>query len=176
MQFNPSETEVLTISVKRNKMNHLPLFLAGTQLTEVQHHKHLGVILLHDLSWTKHICSIVNKAKQRFVIMKHLKYTFLKSTLAKLYKALVRPILEYGSLLLSDQRLLESVQYEAARVCTGAFWNTKRESLLEQLGWETLHTHRQYFKSIFLFKIKHKLVPIMCLSPYILYPKYSHTV
>ena len=52
MQFNPSKTEVLTISVKRNKMNHLPLFLARTQLTKVQHHKHLGVILSHDLSWT----------------------------------------------------------------------------------------------------------------------------
>ena len=164
MQFNPSKTEVLTISVKCNKMNHLPLFLAGTQLTEVQHHKHLGVILSHDLSWTKHICSIVNKAKQRVAIMKRLKYTLHKSTLAKLYKTLVRPILEYGCILfdgcsLSDQRLLESVQYEAARVCTGAFWNTKRESLLEELGWETLHTRRQYFKAIFLFKIKHKLVP-----------------
>ena len=87
----------------------------------------------------------MNKAKQRVAIMKHLKYTLHKSTSAKLYKTFVRPILEYGCILfdgcsLSDQRLLESVQYEAARVCTGAFLNTKRESLLEELGWETLHT------------------------------------
>ena len=142
--FNPNKTVILTFSAKINKPIHPILYLSGTPLEEVLHHTHLGLTFSHDLSWTHHIKSVVKKAFQRISIMKRLKYTLSRSTLKKLYITLIRPILEYGCVIfdacsMSDCKLLETVQYDAARICTGAMWN----SLLNELGWETLETRRK---------------------------------
>ena len=77
---------------------------------------------------------------------------------------MIRPILEYGCILFDgcstrDYDLLESVQYDAARVCIGAMWNTNRQKLLVELGWEKLSNRRLYFKLLMFYKIKNSLVP-----------------
>ena len=56
---------------------------------------------------------------------------------------MIRPKLEYGCIIYDnctsgEAELLESVQLDAARVCTGALWNTSKYKLLEELGWATL--------------------------------------
>ena len=99
--------------------------------------------------------------------MKRLKYTLNRSTLERLYVTLIRPILEYGCVIFdacsqSDSQLLESVQYDAARICTGAFWNTNRASLLNELGWETLETRRMCVRLNLLYKMINELVPPIC--------------
>ena len=164
VHFNPDKTEVLTVSAKKCKGTHPPLYLSGTQLKEVQSHKHLGITLTNDLSWSNHISSVVTKASQRLAIMKRLKYTLHRSTLERLYKTIVRPILEYGCVLFdgctqSDSQLIKSIQYQAARICSGALWNTNKESLLSEMGWDTLYSRRQYFKILVLYKMYHGLVP-----------------
>ena len=77
---------------------------------------------------------------------------------------MIRPILEYSSIIIdnctiNDKNLAESVQFDAARVCTGALWNTSKSKLLEELGWETLFERRKYQKAIMLFKVLHDKVP-----------------
>ena len=72
--------------------------------------------------------------------------------------------MEYGCILYDnctaqDSDLLEGVQLDAARVCTGSLWNTNRESLLTELGWERLETRRKYFKLTMFYRIKQGLVP-----------------
>ena len=80
------------------------------------------------------------------------------------YKGLVRPVLEYASLV-SDphgivvQEKLEKVQNRSARFVTGNYnfeTGSAQElylaSILEQLGWESLHKRRKGSKLIFLFK------------------------
>ena len=119
---------------------------------------------LRILSWSAHIETVVSKASQRVGIMKRLKYKLSRRTLVTLYTTLVRPVLENGSILYDnctaqDSDMLEAVQLEAARVCTGALWNTSREKLLMELGWDRLHTRRKYFKLNTFYKIKHGLVP-----------------
>ena len=96
--------------------------------------------------------------------MKRLKFTLSRATLERLYLTLIRPILEYGCVIfdacsLADTQLLESVQYNAARTCTGAIWNTNRTLLLNDMGWETLETRRKSIKLTLLFKMKNNLVP-----------------
>ena len=61
--------------------------------------------------------------------MKRLKLLLSRNTLVHIYKTMVRPILEHGCVFFDsctahDCDLLESVQYDAAGVCTGALWNT----------------------------------------------------
>ena len=77
---------------------------------------------------------------------------------------MVRPILEYGCIIfdncsqsLSDS--LESVQYEAARICLGALKRTPRHLMLNELGWPTLAKRRQYFKLIMFYKIVNGQTP-----------------
>ena len=77
---------------------------------------------------------------------------------------LVRPILEYGCVIFdactqADTQLMEAVQYEAARICSGAIWNTNRISLLNEMGWDLLETRRKYFKTVLLFKMKNNMTP-----------------
>ena len=45
---------------------------------------------------------------------------------------------------------LESVQYEAACVISGAWKGTSREKLYDDLGWESLH-HRRNCRRLCLF-------------------------
>ena len=74
VSFNPSKTEVLTISNKTNQTPHPPLFLNGVKLNEVQHHSHLGLTLSNNMSWDTHICVILRKASQTLNVIKVLKF------------------------------------------------------------------------------------------------------
>ena len=96
--------------------------------------------------------------------MKRLKYLLGHTTLVNLYKSIIRPVLEYANIIIDnctkyDKKLIESVQYDAARVCTGALYNTSKEKLLGEVGWVSLSERRKYHKLIMFFKIMTKLVP-----------------
>ena len=73
------------------------------------------------------------------------------------YKGLVRPILEYASPVWDPhgivvQEELENDQNRAARFVTGNYNFGSMTSILEQLGWESLHKRRKGNKLILLFK------------------------
>ena len=163
--FNASKTVIMTFTLKRKKLVYPAQYLNSLILTEVNSHTHLGLHLLSDLSWSNHIQNIVLRATKRVNIMKRLKLLLCRNTLVHIYKTMVRPILEHGCVFFDsgtvhDCDLLESVQYDAVRVCTGALWNTSKSKLLNELGWSLLSVRRQYFKQLQLYKIKKKLVPL----------------
>ena len=58
-----------------------------------------------------------------------------------------------------ESRLLENIQYESARVVTGAMKGTSRTKLLNELGWEDLKSRRQMHKLAFFYKIVKGLAP-----------------
>jgi len=45
-----------------NKPDHPPLFMQTQQITEVPEHKHIGMILSNDCSWSAHIKYVTEKA------------------------------------------------------------------------------------------------------------------
>ena len=164
VNFNASKTEVVTFSNKRKAVYHPPLKLGDSVLNEVSQHKHLGITLSINLSWSPHIHAITTKASKRVGIMRRLKYVLSRQTLVKLYTTLIRPILEYGCIIFDnctvrDQELLETVQLDAARICTGSLWNTNKAKLLQELGWVKLSKRRHYHKLVMFYKLKHCLVP-----------------
>ena len=64
---------------------------------------------------------------------------------------MVRSCLEYADVVWdgcneTDSDLLEQLQYEAARLVTGAIKGTFRESLLNELAWVKLKERRLYHK------------------------------
>ena len=56
---NPSKTESMVISRKRNKPLHPRLIMDNTVVKEVDKHKHLGIVLSNDCNWHAHILAIV---------------------------------------------------------------------------------------------------------------------
>ena len=98
--------------------------------------------------------------------MKGLKFRINRAALDNLHKALIRPILEYADVnvlwdnySLSECDLIESIQYESARVVTGAMKGTSRSRLLEELSWEDMKTRRSMHKLVLYYKILNNLTP-----------------
>ena len=162
--INPSKTEAMIFSTKRDKPVHPALYYEGNEIDIVSSHKHLGVTLSSNLSWRTHVLDIHDKASKRLNLLKGLKLKINRKTLDKLYKSLFRPLMEYADVVwdgccdnVSD--LLESVQYEFAKIVTGAMKGTGRQRLLEELAWERLRTRRLVHKLVLFFKIVNDLTP-----------------
>jgi hypothetical protein len=84
--------------------------------------------------------------------------------LEKLYKTIVRPILDYGDMLYDnclnyESEFFEKVQRRAAILSTGAFKITKHIDLLNELGLSPLHIRRKIHRLTLFYKIKIKQCP-----------------
>ena len=82
-----------------------------------------------------------------------------RSALITLYKAFVRPHLDYGDILYDQARnesfhlKLECIQYNACLAITGAMHGSSREKLYQELGFESLQQRRWYRKLCCFYKI-----------------------
>ena len=98
MEFNVSKCNAITFSnkIKQIKGDYT---LHGHPLEHVNSAKYLGVELTNNLNWSKHIHTITAKAnKTSAFIWRNLKGCPV-STQIKCYKVLVRPLLEYASVV-----------------------------------------------------------------------------
>ena len=96
VSFNPTITESLIVSRKLNKPHHPTLFMQNHQITEVDCHKHLGIFLSSDCTWHQHINYIIEKAWFRI----NVKYKLDRKSLETIYTVFIRPLLEYGDVIL----------------------------------------------------------------------------
>ena len=102
MEFNPDPskqaTEVL-FSCKNVSPGHPHLTFNGTVIKKVNEQKHLGLILDSSLSFKKHLDDKIKKAKKNIGIIKHLSKFLPLKTPDQMYKALVRPHLDYCDII-----------------------------------------------------------------------------
>ena len=164
--INTGKSKSVTFSAKMYmfKQAHPTLYFANEPIEIVSNHKHLGVTLSSNLSWRAHILNIYEKASKKLNLLKRFKFKLDRETLSKLYKSLIRPVMEYADVLWdgcseNESDLIEHVQYQAATVVVGAMKGTSRVRLLEELAWEDMKTRRSIHKLILYFKIVNKLTP-----------------
>ncbi len=145
VSINAKKTVSMLFSRKRQPSLLPDVYIGASKLSQVDDHKHLGVILTKDLSWSKHIDSLVTKSNKIIGSLKRFKYSWPRATLELCYKSFVLPILEYGNILydnclVADKNNLESVQINALnlRLVTGGKKGTSHHSLYNELGWLTL--------------------------------------
>lgn len=134
-------------------------------LEEVMSHKHLGLILSSNLSWDEHIEHICVKANQSLNVLNALKYKLDRSTLEKLYFSFVRSKLEYGSIVFDNcskhsEELLDSVQYRAAKIVSGAIHRTSHNVVYSELGWERLEVRRRKHRLKIFYKMANNEAPV----------------
>ena len=74
------------------------LFLNNNSLEGVTQFKYLGVTITDDLFWSKQVSSVISKARRILGMIYRKFYRFCgTSTLLRLYKAYVKPHLDYSS-------------------------------------------------------------------------------
>lgn len=167
MAFHPQKCTTIHISRKRHPIK-ASYHLHGHTLEEVPSGKYLGVTISEDLSWREHINATSAKATRSVGFLRRNLRNCPKSIRSQAFTTLVRPVLEYASVVWDpyQQQLisrLENVQRQAARFATGDY--TTRDpgsmsSMLHQLGWEPLEHRRARNRTIMLYKILHHIVEV----------------
>ena len=102
---------------------------------------------------------MTTKINKTFGLLRKLQNLLPRTTLIMVYKAFVRPHLDYGDILydqafnLSLQQKLEFIQYRECLAITGTLRGTSREKIYQELGLESLQSRRWYRKLAMFYKI-----------------------
>ena len=148
MRFNAAKDNIMRVSRTREPK----LFnysLTGQVLEEVMDAKYLGVTLINDLEWSKHIATITNKANSKISFLRR----NLKGCPGKLkqtaYFYLIRSFMEYGVTVWDpyykyNSDKIKRVQRRAARFVKSRYSRYSSVSdRLDVLGWTSLSQRRQ---------------------------------
>ena len=161
LNFNAKKCEIMQVTHNRDKsVPHYSLVPRGERLSSVSSVKVLGITISHDLSWSLHVVEVVNKANKVLGLIKRTIGSVNKEIFSTLYKALVRPILEYASpvwcpYLVKNIVLLEKVQRRASRLALGQRrGEMSYEDRCEMLRWSQLTHRRLYFSLIECYKLE----------------------
>ena len=147
------KTKVIVFA-KRPVRTDFQLVYDGRPLEIVKEHKFLGIYFDNRLSWGPHISCIVTKCLKGLNLLRVLSGRYWgssKETLCYIYKAVIRPIIDYGceiyaSACPSILGQLDCVQTRCLRVCTGALQCTAVASLEVDCGVMPLDLRRQLCK------------------------------
>ena len=143
MSFNPDpnkQAQEVIFSRKTKKLNHPPLTFSKSTVSQSTYQKHLGVILDASLSFDEHLISVQSKTNKTIGLLRKLQNTLPRQALITIYKAFVRPHLDYGDILYdqaynaSFHQKLEKIQYSACIAITGAIRGTSREKNISRTG------------------------------------------
>lgn len=149
----------------RKTLSLFNYFLGGHQLDIVDNFLDLGILLDVKLSFIPHIHMTVNKARGVLAFIKRWSKEFTDPYITKkLYTSLVRPILEYGSIIWDPLynvhiNYIESVQKQFLIFCLrGLPWNSdvnlpSYNSRLMLIRLPTLKSRRTMLNVSFLFNV-----------------------
>ena len=125
----------------------------------------LGLIPDEKLNFKQHIDSALLKTNKGISVIKKLRYSLPRKSLLTIYKAFLRPLIDYGDIIYYQPQIesfwdkIESVQYKALAI-TGAIQGTSHGKLCQELGLESLKSRRWYKRLSCMFKIMKKDAPI----------------
>ena len=162
INFNPDPTkqaQKVIFSCKTKKLPHPSLVFNNANVTQSIYQKQLGIILDSKLTFENHINVVTTKINETIGLLCKLQNLLPRTALITIYRAFVRPHLDYGDILynqdlnLSLQQKLKSIQYRTCLAITGAIRGTSREKIYQKLGLESLQSQRWYRKLAMFYKI-----------------------
>ena len=122
MSFNPDpnkQAQEVIFSCKSKRSTHSPLVFNNNNVYQTYSQKHLGVILDFILTFTEHLNNVLAKVHKAVGLLRKLRNILSRTTLITIYKAFIRPYLDYGVVLYdqafnnSFKEKLEPFQYNA---------------------------------------------------------------
>lgn len=166
MKFHPDKCKVMHLG--RGNQGH-KYNLADEKgevhiLKSTREEKDLGVLIDDKLNFSTHMQTQVTKANRVLGVIKHTFKYLDMDTFLLLYKSLVRPHLEYATVIWSpktkrDCDLVERVQRRATRVVE-SISHLPYSERLKALQLPTLLFRRQRADMIMMYKIAHGLVSL----------------
>ena len=168
MLFYPDDSkpaQKVVFSRKKKQQSHPGISLNNIQVERTSYHKHLGLILDEKLNFKQHVDSALLKTNKGILVIKKLRYSLPRKSLLTIYKAFLRPLIDYGHIIYDQSQIesfcdkIESVQCNAALAITGAIQGTSRGKLYQELGLKSLKSRRWYKRLSCMFKIMKKEAP-----------------
>ena len=141
-QINNSKTFGMIFHKKRKNIEPGQLYLNNSPIKFPQAVKFLGLTFDRALTWKAHIDNLKKKCHRRIDLLKSLSHSSWgadRETMLYLYKTLIRPKLDYGSVVYASAsdailRKLDPIQNTAIRLSTRAFKSSPIPSLHAETG------------------------------------------
>lgn len=139
--------------------------MEGTLLDEVKHYPYLGVELSADMSWNKHINQTATKANSTLGLLRRNLSCCDRATKEVVYKALVRPILQYCQTIWNPHQknnitTLDKIHKRAASFIFNDYPRASSVTdMLAKLEWEPLDIRRMKARLCIIYKESHGLIP-----------------
>ena len=158
LSFNASKCKVLHLGNNNNCLRYTMLDNHDNyvQISPVDHEKDLGVTFEDNLKFERHITDCVNKAQRVLSLIRRSFDYMEKDMFIILYKSIVRPLLEYSTMVWSpylkkDIRKIENIQRRATKLVP-EIRSFSYEDRLKALGLPTLEYRRDRYDMIQVFK------------------------
>ena len=154
MEFNTKKCKVMHIG--RNNLL-VDYYMRGEVLEVIEEERDLGVLVSSSLKVESQCVKASKVANRMLGLIKRCFCSRDRRVIIPLYKAMVRPHLEYcvqvwRPHLEKDKALLEAVQHRATK-CVEGLWGLSYEERLEVLGMQTLEYRRLRGDLIEVFKM-----------------------
>ena len=145
--FNPDrskQAQEIIFSRKLKKATRPPFLFNNNNVSRVNSEKDLGVVLDVKSTFEEHLKNVFNKTNKMIGLLRKLSNLLPGQVLVTIYKAFVRPHLDYGDVFYdkafnnSFHAKIESIQYNACLAITRAIRGTSREKMYQELVLESL--------------------------------------
>ena len=161
-KFSTGKTVCLHFCRRTRYCPDIVLRIYGQRIPVKSEARFLGITFDKRLSYRQHIALLRNKCTSRTNILKvvsRMSYGADRTTLLRLYHALIMSVLDYGSIVydgaLSSTKLpLDSLHHACIRVATGAFRTSRRSSLLVDAGEVPLDLRRKRLALRYISKVR----------------------
>lgn len=149
-KFSTAKTQCIHFVNSRGLHPHPELRLNGVELHYTDTAKFLGLIFDSKLSWEAHIRDLRRRCEKSLNILRILSGVHWgadRKTLLRIYRAVVRSKLDYGSFIYgsankSKLKMLDPIHHQGLRLATGAFRTSRIESLYCESGEPSLYQRR----------------------------------
>ena len=158
LEFNAEKSVKMTLTSKKKTTSERTYNLNKDQnLKSVYKEKDLGIMTDSKLSFEEHICMKLKKANSILALIRRSFINISKQVFLQLYKALIRPHLEYANQiwypnLKKHKTSIENLQRRATRL-VGSLRGLSYEERLRELKLPTTEYRRQRGRMIEIFKI-----------------------
>ena len=160
MHFHPQKCQTMHITKKQNIIQST-YTIHNHNLQTTNTAKYLGIHIHNTLNWNAHINKTAQRANTTSAFLHRNIRTYPRKIKHLAYTTLVRPILDYASIIWdphtdSNIHKLETVQRRSARhIIHNYNRHASVTTMLQHLDLPTLQQRRQHSKIIMLYIIRH---------------------
>ena len=179
MSFHPDKCKVMSITRARKRKQSFSYHIRETLLEMVKSAAYLGLEMDEKLDWSPHINKVTAKATRSLNFIRRNLQIGSQSVKSSAYRGLVRPSLDYCSIVWNPNlarhiQQVEMIQRRATRFVLNRYHNTSSVGeMLQTLGWETLQERRAKCSVVFMYKILNQMIAVPA-TPYFV-PAYDAT-